>query len=226
MSVGSWTSPLFGVGGGHDERGKTIYQALKSELGDGALSDSTSSAVEADTIATTRLLMRADAWIRRRLNQWYPETMGYMLDRWEAILGIVPRRGDTRAQRILRIAPRMCVGRGALSGAISQIAISSFSPWATNVRYMPLALATASWPGGTPSAPTSWTSDVAHIVVEYIRPAGATDDDAQSRRDACYAALDDALPAWATFDMSETQEGYSFGFTLDLPNLDVSVFST
>jgi len=226
MSVGSWTSPLFGVGGGHDERAEWIYQALKAEMGEGALSDSSTSVTEADLVATARLLARADAWIRLRINQWYPDSMSVMMDRWEAIFGIVPGNNDTRYQRALRLAPKMCMScRNGLSGSISQIATTAFQPWVTNVRYVPLASATASWPGGVPAAPTEWTSSVANVCVEYIRPAAATDADVKIRRDACISALDDAIPAWATFCLSETREGYTFGFYLDMPNLDLAAFS-
>lgn len=205
MSVGSWAGPLFGIGGGHDDRAETILSALFSELGEGAQSKEDGSQVHAEMVPIARALSAADSVIDLRVNQWFPAAMTVMVERWEAILGIVASTNDTLLTRQSRIGARLLNWYDAKSGSIASIVEAAFGSWTTNIIFNNVADAVKHWPDT--GEPTEWYSTVANVVVEYVRPLGVTDADVESRINVLSDALEEPLPAWATYTLTETIDG-------------------
>lgn len=205
MSVGAWSSPLFGVGGGHDDRAETILAALLSELGDGAQAKEDGSQVHAEMVPIARALASADSVIDLRVNQWFPEAMTIMVERWEAILGIVASTNDSLLTRQSRIGSRLLGWYNAQAGSISAIVDSAFGSWDTNLIFSDATTAVMHWPNT--AEPTEWYSTVANVVIEFIRPVGATDEEVDSRINVLSDALEESLPAWAKYTITETYAG-------------------
>lgn len=220
MAFGTWRSPFpRSFGASSTKRIDGIYDAIVENLGD-ALTHEETSINAADDIAAARLLSVADRAIDRRVTMVTDPRLarGETLQRWEDILGIAASVKLTEAQRATNCATRLIQLNDAGSGGIDAIAAVAFDPWEVESHYNTLSTAVAYWPGNGYS--TSWTSTLANVCVEYVRPATATDADVEWRRAACSVALDDILPAWATFTLSETPEGYDFGFHCDVSRLD------
>lgn len=214
MALTTWRSPLpMQFGGGSTRRITRLYDSLNANQGD-AITTEQGTIAGADNVASARLLSLADRAIDRRRRQGQdPRTLtDPRLSQWEAILGITRSVNDSDDVRRLRVASRLLASYGATSGSLSRLASEAFAPWTTQVRYHDAATAATLWPDSTPADATAWTSSVALITVEYIRPMSASDADCKARVDACNAALDEYLPAWATFCCSETYEGGSLGF--------------
>jgi len=233
-NVGTWRSPFpLRLGGNSHKVISDIYEELNANMGT-ALSIEPGSLDDIETVATARALSIADRAIERRLVQIDPMGLSTLLPRWEAILAIVPAPGETRAARVRRVAARRTRTRSSLGSGLSLLAELAFDPWDTRLRFTDNAHAVKYWLGGigaeAATATLFWTSSVAHLVVEYIRPAGASDEDVTSRRAACLEALEEFAAAWATFDTSETQEGGVnagiYGFFCDQPNIDVACLAT
>jgi hypothetical protein len=159
---------------------------------------------------------------RRILQQSDPRTLtDPLLSRWEALLGIHCSKYEAAYLRRARVAARLLAHYDATSGSISSIAEQAFAPWTYQVHYSPLATAVAMWPGN--GYATSWTSTVATMSVEYIRPVGATDAECATRRNACMASLDEVLPAWATFAFHETPDGSDFHWIVGISRVGIAV---
>lgn len=226
MALGTWRSPFpHQLGGQSVKRVSRIYDGIRSNIGD-ALNTEQGTIAGGELVAEARLLSLADRAIdRRRLQGIDPRKLtDPRLARWEHFLGITRSVNDSDQVRRRRVASRLLADYGAGSGSISRIAQESFAPWATQVHYHDAATAAMLWPGN--GSATSWTSSVALITVEYIRPTGASDNDCKARVDACLAALDEYLPAWTTFCCSETFEGYEYGFRVGVSRLGHAALTT
>jgi uncharacterized protein YmfQ (DUF2313 family) len=225
MAFGTWRSPFpLQFGPRSTRRIDKIYQTIRTNIGT-ALSDSETSATVADDIAAARCLSIASRANDRRICQGQdPRTLTEpLLSRWEAILGIQAPSTDSDYIRRNRVASRLLTNATGQSGSLQTAADTAFSPWSTVVHYNSLATAVMSWPGGSPSAPNDWYSTIANIAIEYIRPVGATDEQAEERRDACRSAFDEYLPAWCTFRFHETPSGYDFHWIADVTRCDIGV---
>lgn len=222
MAFGTWRSSFpQRLGANSAERVTKIYDQLHANLG--ALSTAQGTINDADTVAAARLLSLADRAIDRRVGQMCdPRTLtDPLLSRWERILGIMVSVHDTDLIRRNRVAARLLAHYDARSGAISSIAAKAFSPWTTQPHFNNAATAVMSWPGNGNAM--GWTSSVANLTIEYVRPVAATDADAKARVDACRIALDDNIPAWCTFNFHETGEGQSYGFLVGISKLGIAV---
>lgn len=225
MAFGTWRSPFpLHLGAGSTKRIDKIYSTIRQNIGT-ALSDSESSNTVAEDIAAARLLSLASRANDRRICQGQdPRTLTEpLLSRWESFLGIVVSANDSEYARRYRVAARLISDYTGQSGSISKACETSFSPWEVDVHYNSVSTAVMSWPGGSPPAASDWYSTVAMIAVEYTRPAGASDDDAATRRESCRAVLDEILPAWVTFGFHETPEGYDFHWIADVTKCDIGV---
>jgi len=214
MALGTWRSPFpFQLGGQSVARVSRLYDGLRSNIGD-ALNTEQGTIAGGEIVAEARMLSLADRAIDRRVKQLQDprKLTDPRLARLEAFLGITRSVNDTDQIRRLRVASRILVGYGAGSGELSRLASEAFAPWTATVHYHDAATALSAWPGN--GLTTSWTSSVALITVEYVRPTSASDADCKARVDACSAALDEHLPAWCTFCCSETYEGDTFGFMI------------
>lgn len=227
MGHGGWKTP-FSVrfGGSAHEAVEENYNRIRANNGD-AFADEEDSAIDAETQAQARLLARIDAKLRNYVEQSDPRALSTLLSRWEAVLGIQPSRNDSDSERRARVASRLLTTYSATTDGIDSLARAAFYPWTTRVHYTDADDAVMYWPGGNSHPDYDWYSTVAHIVIEYVKPAYASRDAAEARWALCLKALDEFAPAWTTFDFTETQPTGTFagviGFYLDQPNLDVSV---
>lgn len=226
MSIGSWSSPLLGIGGGHDERCETVYDALLAEWGRGAFATADTTSQGSEAVATARLLAAADSLVDLRLAQSDPVTMTVAVESWERVLGLVPGSADTDYTRRCRIASRISGYFSALAGAVSSIAENSFSPWTVQLHFNSTATAKVLWPAGTHTTDDDWYSTVALVCVEYLRPATASDADVETRRQTCADALEEYLPAWAVYSLSETPDGSTYGFRVGVSRLGYTALSS
>jgi uncharacterized protein YmfQ (DUF2313 family) len=223
MAFGTWRSPFPRQFGANSTRRITkIYDSIKSELGT-ALATEPGTLADAENVAAARLLSLADRAIDRRVIQGSdPRKLTEpRLSRWEAILGITASVNDSDQIRRNRVAARLLAYYSGGSGSISRMITEAFAPWTAVAHYNDAATAVMHWP--VTSEPTAWTSSVANITIEYVRPAGATDDDARGRVDAARASLDEYLPAWCTFNFHETAEGGTYGFRVGVSKLGLAV---
>jgi hypothetical protein len=220
MAFGTWRSPFpRQFGGGATKRMDRIYNALKANLGT-ALSDDEASANMAEIRAMARTFWIADRSIDRRIIQADPRRLTTLLERTEAFLGIVPGINNRTADRIAQVAIRLLSPADARCGSLSLVVETAFSPWTTQNHYTGLADAIIRWPGGTVDPYYPWYSTICNIVIEYVRPNGATDAEVDVRRAICLQGLDAIVPAWATFAISETVSGYDYGFYADISRVD------
>lgn len=228
MGSFGWKSPFpIRLGGDGHKSVEAIYSNLRADLGTAITSEEDSASVAEDK-AAARVLAHADRAIDRYRAQSDPRKYTQLLERWEAILGLGVSSTMSDEARRSQIAGRLLANTAATSEGVNKIAIQTFYPWRAWAVLTDLASATSYWPGGTPSSEFPWYSTICNVCIEYIRPAAATDDEVETRRAACIAALDEWLPAWDTYTLSETASigpnALTFGFFLDQPNLDRSAF--
>jgi len=225
-NVGAWQAPFpMRLGGGSHARTQRIYDEIRANV-PGLLATEDGKANTADDIAAARLIAAADRFIDRRVNQIDPMKLSSeMVVRWESILKIVPGYGATLYDRRRAIASRQARNTAVVRGDLDRLVSDAFAPWRTRLHFVDKASAVMWWPGGSSTADLFWYSTVAHVVVEYVVSATTTQDEIKRRVTDCTDALDDALPAWATFDFSQTPDygptALLFGFYLDRPNLGV-----
>jgi len=228
MGSFGWKSPFpLRLGGSGHASVENLYNSIRANTGT-ALSDEEDTATVAEDKAFARALHHADMAIERYREQSDPRNFTQILERWEAILGLGVSSTMTDSDRRSQVAARLLANTAATSEGVNKIALQSFYPWQAWSVLTDLSSAVLCWPGGTTLTGYPWYSTIANVCIEYVRPAAATQDEVDTRRSACAASLEEWLPAWATYTLSETQSAgahaLSFGFYLDQPNLDVSAF--
>jgi len=231
MGSGGWKSPGAIRGGATaHERVEQVYEQIKRNLGT-ALDTSDDALNMIEVKAAARAIALIDRAIDRRIADGDASTMSApTVARWESLFGFNPPTSQSLWDRRRVLAARMTERYASTGGAISRTALEAFDPWTTHVHYTTLAGAAVYWPGdGSSTTDLFWYSTVAHVAVEYVRPASASQEDVDMRRDACNEALDESLPAWVTWDLSETPAygttANLFGWYCDRPNLDVAVLT-
>lgn len=218
-NFGGWQTPFpMRMGGRAHETIDRIYQGIRENIGS-ALSDDDDALNVADDKAAARLIAYADRFVDASLAQADPMQLTTLLERQEKILAIVKPSTDTDRQRRVRVASRLVAKPAGTSEGIYRLAEAAFSPWLVRVHETPLASAEQHYPGTSYSATTPWFSTTAHFVVEYERPTTASDEEVESKRNACREALDEQAAGWATFDLSETTPGYEYGFTIGVSRI-------
>lgn len=227
MATGGWKTPFpIRFGGSAHEPVENAYTSLRSNLGS-AFSGDEDSAVDTETQAQARLISFVDAFLCTFVEQSDPMALTTMLERWENILNLGHSRSDSDTKRRKKVASRLTGFNDGTTEGIIRIADAAFSPWRVRAHYTNAEDAVMYWPGGTSHPDFDWYSTIAHLVVEYTKPDYASRDEANLRSAVCLRALDEFAPAWATFDVTETQASGPFaelvGFYLDQPNLDLSV---
>lgn len=229
-NVGAWQSPLpMRLGGASHERGQRIYDEIRANI-PALFSNEDGKINTADDIAAARLIAAADRFIDRRLVQVDPmKRSSEMVERWESILAITPGYKATWYDRRRAIAAREARNAQVSRGNIDAAVANAFAPWTTHLHFTDKADAVVYWPGdGSATVDLFWYSTVAHVVVEYIVSATATQVEIDRRVNDARDALDELLPAWATFDFSQTPSygvnALLYGFFFDQPNFDVAVF--
>lgn len=239
-SVGTWRAPMpFKVGGGGHKHVTQAYNKINANLGT-ALAHDWGTVNNIQTVAEARAIALIHRAADRRYNQADPNKTSTLLERWEAILGITPSTSDTEYDRRKRVSARLHRNHNATYQGLLDIVREAFedggstSAWtvgyqnATHLDADEYLVWASTWPAATdaPVDPIVWASGACHLVIEYIRPTGFTDEEVDKKRAAALEALEEFAPVWCTFALSETQStgtnANNFGFFLDQPNLDVA----
>lgn len=229
-NLGAWQAPFpLRLGGGAHERAQRIFDEICANV-PGLLSTATDSLNRAEYIAAARLVAAADRFIDRRVNQADPMKLSpEMVERWETILAITPDHGATLYDRRRAIAARTARNTETFRGDVDKAVADVFAPWKTYLHFTTLTGAVLWWPGGSSTTDLFWYSTIANVAIEYVVSASATQLEIDRRVIACADALDEMLPAWATFCFSQTPDfgatANLYGFYLDRPNLDVAALT-
>ena len=227
MTTFGWTNPFpIRFGRSKSRRTKQAFRTIRDNTGS-VLTDSDTSINVCEDMAAARVLCMAQCIIDRRVNQSDPMKLSNLLERWEDILQIVPSTDQTDWARRRAVAARLKTLYGGRAGELAALAEEAFSPWTVRLHFVPPSKAVMFWPGNGNAS--QWSSTVAIIIVEYIRPANASQDEVDERTEACLEALNNWAPSWATFNLSETQSygtnAQQFGFYCDQPNIDIAVLT-
>lgn len=236
-SVGTWRAPLpLKVGGGGHKAVTQCYDKINASIGT-AIAHGAGSVQDIETRSSARAVALIHRATDRRYNQVDPTKLSTLLSTWEGLLGIVPGADDTEWTRRRRVASRLQRDNGAFPAGIMRLAEAAFAPWTVTMHYTAHGDAGVrlTWPGASiaSTSPTTdtnfWTSSVGRFVIEYHRPANASDEDVNVRRAACLDALYEYASAWSTFNLSETPlygpTSDLYGFYLDRPNIEKACFS-
>lgn len=215
-------SPLpLRLGGGSHRRLEAIYNSINQALGT-AYDISDDSNVTAETMAEARLIEWLWSSNQRLANQMDPPRMTDFLPRWEGILGVPPRRGDTDQTRRSHVAAKLAASGNPNEQGVNEVVSALLGALLLAVEYTPLASANTHWAGT--GEPTLWSSSVAHILVRVTKPTNMADQDFFVTMASVITALDDFAPAWSTFDWGVFAVNGLRGFYFDEHNLDVETF--
>lgn len=219
MRLGGF-SPLPWTLGGGEPRVKTLYDSLNQSLGT-AYDTSDESNVTAETMAEARALDAVWSANRRMALQTDAKRMSDFIGRWERILDLHPAPSDSDVARRAAIQAKFLawIGPSALLDLVTLIAGTSL----IGIEFTDLVDAQIRWPEN--GYPNNWTSNTAHIVIRVQFSANQTTAEFWNMRARLTQALDDFLPAWATFDIATFRPGGGNGFFLDERNLNYETFA-
>lgn len=147
-----------------------------------------------------------------------------MLERWERILRLSPSPDATLQARRATVATRVAGLTSATLASITSSMVAAFGSWllligtstVAEVTYpgeSPPGNVTAFWADGSftfnaeypgqYSGTFPWLSGLAHIVVVIAPPINVPQSEVDVRIGAARQVLDDVLPAWMTFEVSQ-----------------------
>lgn len=214
--------------GGGKSTSQVIYESLNFALGT-AFDTTDASTVTAETSADARTIAGLWSANARLANQWDPRRMTDMVPRWEKIMAIRPRTGDSMNRRRARLVARFLALGGDTFGTLDEICEAILGDVFIQLERTPLANANIAWPGGTPAEPTKWASSVAHLLVRVVRPqdlGSITRVEMFARLNELMVFLRDYLASWCTADFGWNANNDTRGFYLDEDNnLDGQTFS-
>lgn len=167
-----------------------------------------------------------------------------MMQRWEAILGVTPGPDASETDRRRAIAGRIAGSTSARLQSITAAMQTVLGSWfvgivvnrVSDVDYpgrVPAGSVQASWPtpqlGFSSDSPGSfnptypWSSGLAKITVTYTPPVSADPLVVKRLREQVALVLDDILPAWMAFSLSQLAVGTtSAGFHLGVSPLGLT----
>jgi hypothetical protein len=220
----------FGAEAGHIE--EVILDSLLDSDGT-AFAKDVDSFVYAERFAEARAIAYLWHLNEQLAKQWDRSRATVFLSRWEAIDGVTPLAGatdaDRRAALVARLAawmapPTLQVVRDFLQAALGSV-FTGLVP-TSSAQAVGSVPGGATIPGGVTLPDGPWTSSVAHIAIGLAPPASMPDYTFYALAGQVAQAVDDLLPAWATWDWF--RDGASgAGFVLDDPhNLDNERFDS
>lgn len=212
--------------GGGKSTAQAIYETLNIALGT-AFDTSDGSTVTAETSADARSIAMVWSANARMANNRDPQRMTDMLARWEAIFAIRPHVDDSDNVRRARLVLKFKALGGPLYATLEEICAFLLGSLLIGVEYIDLSNDNSNWPGGTPSKPTMWNSNIAHILVRVVRPGqevGMTRQEYFEKLRVLKDFMRDYLAAWSALDWGCFNVGGTRGFKLDEPNLDIETF--
>jgi len=227
MGFGGLNPFPFRFGGGPSNQ-LVIYRSLNEGLGT-AFDTTDESTVTAETSADARAIAAVWSANARLANQMDPAKMTDFLGRWEDIFDLRPHRNDSDNARRAVVALKFLALSASLYGTIEEVAAAIMGSAYIDVLYADLVTGHSSWPGGTPSEPTMWTSSIAHVLVRVVRYdaiVGMTQHEFFDRLRQLKFFLRDYMAAWTTLDWAWDGSGGP-GFYLDEDgNLDGEYFDS
>lgn len=180
---------------------RTIHEALNQARGT-AFDVSEWSPAWIENLAIARALAEVWETNQRLANQWDPQRVSTVLERWEEILRFHPHDRVAKVERRARIAGHFARFGAALTHqydadrlrkllGLTFVKVVNFDP--TN--------AIRSWPGMPGAAPTTpWYSSIAHLLVQTAKPDAWTDGEFYAVVDRMAIDMDGHVPAWVTLD--------------------------
>lgn len=194
-------------GGGGKPRVQIVLESLNADRGTAFDASDRTLTVYAINMAIARAISAAWGTNERLGNLWMPYHMSVdTLERWEQILAINPSPDVTELERREYLATLFSnFGQGATNGRITEllsdalgsafVAVESIS-YANAKIYVP----DGTYPWGSVSADTPWSSTVAHVLVRLQKPTGWSEFDFYEAAGKVPLLLEPILPAWATVD--------------------------
>jgi len=213
-----------------------------------ALAKDTTSFVWAERFAESRCIAYLHHLVQRMANQWDPQRMSDFLGRWSANYAIVVLPSDLDADVRRKIGAKIAINgqpptqqvvndylTAVLGSVFVGIANTSSSQAVTYIGITAdnaafgYAGGGATIPGGLTIADGSslgitWYSTIANVDVLVAQPASMGAADFATTIGQVHVALDDILPAWATFGLV-ADGAHGAGFFLDEPNLNLERFA-
>ena len=201
--------------GGGEPLSRKIYNAINSSLGT-ALDTSEDSTVTAETSAEGRLIAAAWGANSCASNQLDPDRVTDFIARWEAILGIPFRVGDSDATRRARIkAARTAMGNPCTQTIVA-LCTNALGSLYVNVEFVPLDRVVTT---------TDNASTMAHILIRVACPPTMSRAQFIDACQYCISLLQDFLPDYDVVTWGEFDSDGERGFLLDDPNnLDSETF--
>jgi hypothetical protein len=224
--------------GGGKRRAEHILDALShsttTEIGVDS-SEGTEAWIE--DFATARAIEAAWGTNERGANEFDPRRTQSMLARWETILGALPLPEDRPPAQRERLefkwqALTKRPTRQQMVDDLAEIAGGVFVEFTTTSS----TTGPSYYPGSPFSNPytatgatvfgdiVDWWSNVLHLAVQVVRPAGMTALDYADNLAAMNLYLDGALPAWVTWSTYQLAHAGAVGFYLDEADLDLEAF--
>lgn len=176
-------------------------------------------------MAMSRVIFEAWETVRRFSLQFDPRTTTSYLERWEAILGVVPGPDLTfNERRRLLVAKWDLVGRTPTSQAVTDLLASVLGPIFVEILRIPSTQALMSMPGGMTvlggnTVPDGdWYSSVSHIPVRVTLPPSMTLSAFVDRVALFLPFFYDIMPSYVTYEWG------SYG--TDAGTVSISIGST
>lgn len=227
--TGGFQSGPFRTGASQGSLVDTILTSINDSRGT-AYAAEPGTAVWVENYALAKTL--ADAWesARRFSNQFDPVRLTSFLDRWEALLGIVPPATASLNQRRATIAAKWALFNVVPTGQAATDFLRILMPTiyvATLHTGSTVALGSvpggATVPGGVTLPDGDFKSSIANLVIRTVEPASMTDAEFYQTVNAFKPFFDDFMPAHITYDWG--RYGLDQG-TISVTALDSIVYGT
>lgn len=199
----------FRTGGSRRTVTETILRSLNEARGT-AFAPEPGTLVYKENYALACVL--SDAWktARRFSYQFDPAHMSTFIERWEAILGIVPGQTDTLADRRTAIGAVFALeSKPALGQTVTDFLSTILGDLFVSVMHVDSNQALMRVPGGATVtgggtvANGAWISWVNHLLIRLRQPDYVSDDRYIDRTGTFQLFLDNFLPAWVSFRWME-----------------------
>jgi hypothetical protein len=223
--------------GGGETRLQQVLSSLQGDRGSAYTTD-WDSVVYAENMAIARAISAGWGTNERLSHLWVPtRTSEDVVERWEKILVISPKQGQTLSERRRIVQAQLVVHPEAVRGYVLE-RMQTLGSAFIDVEYIPIGSATitvpdGTYPFGTVSTVQPWSSTVARVLIRLQTPTGGTEGDFYEKAAEAMLLIDLFVPAWVEVDwyrpgpvFSAIADGPSAaGFYLDDEhNLDNEIF--
>lgn len=188
-------------------RVQAILEALNADRGTAFEASDRETTVYVNNMAIARAISAAWGTNERLGNLWLPAHMSEdALTRWEKILAIFPKPTDTvedRRNKVQTIFENF--GQSTIHGRVVELLENALGDAFVDVEYISYANATilvpdGTYPWGTASTTSPWSSTTAHILVRLQKPTGWSEFEFYEAAGRVGQLLEPILPVWVTVD--------------------------